>query len=378
MLLVGSPFFYLLIVVVIGHFLFGRRYVSRVLYKVVLLNLILLLLFVALADSVAALVSSGQRYNSFRIASDFYHHDLLPNQDVTAFWAGFDSGEYHLFTNSLGFVDSRVRTVPMKASQPRVLFMGDSFTEGVGYSWHNTFVGRISDYLTSRGVEVLNAGVVSYSPKIHYLKLKKLLKDKLQFDSLVLMIDVSDAQDEILYAPFVASDERRIARWYYPVHLFFLKHSFLYHALLHKPHGHDDTHLWKDEDELFFAKSQWVVDPAMFDLWGKKGLHSADGYVDKIIKICRQRNIAFSMVIYPWPIELARRLPHSRNREHWKTFAAKRNVRLVDMYPLFFSLGARYPQYFIPGDVHWNAKGHKLVADYIIQQLFSKGENHEQ
>ena len=45
-------------------------------------------------------------------------------------------------------------------------------------------------------VEFLNAGVLSYSPSIHYRKIKYLLDRGLQFDEVVLLSDSSDVEDE--------------------------------------------------------------------------------------------------------------------------------------------------------------------------------------
>ncbi len=75
--------------------------------------------------------------------------------------------------------------------------MGDSFTEGVGNAWADTFAGRLSAALAPKGVEVLNAGVVSYAPTVHWRKLRHLLDDReLRVDSVLLFLDLSDIADE--------------------------------------------------------------------------------------------------------------------------------------------------------------------------------------
>ena len=65
----------------------------------------------------------------FHRANAQYHHDLKPRYDGKAIWGPF---EYHMVTNSLGFRDSSAREVPLHGTSPRVLIMGDSFTEGIG------------------------------------------------------------------------------------------------------------------------------------------------------------------------------------------------------------------------------------------------------
>ena len=48
-------------------------------------------------------------------------------------------------------------------------FLGDSFTEGLGLNYSDTFAGMLSDY--SR-YEIINMGVTSYSPIIYWNKIK--------------------------------------------------------------------------------------------------------------------------------------------------------------------------------------------------------------
>ena len=52
-----------------------------------------------------------------------YHHGFIENGKFEA--------EYNVYTNSLGFKDSEVRYVDRENKGRRILFIGDSFTEGV-------------------------------------------------------------------------------------------------------------------------------------------------------------------------------------------------------------------------------------------------------
>src|SRR5262249_32763549 len=80
----------------------------------------------------------------------------------------------------------------------RFVFIGDSFTEGLGYPWEQTFVGLLSRSLGE--AEILNAAVSSYSPTAYYIKIKWLLDEGYVFDHVVVLIDISDIQDEMWYA----------------------------------------------------------------------------------------------------------------------------------------------------------------------------------
>ena len=112
---------------------------------------------------------------SHKIKSYYYHHDLRPN----AFWIenwGYQNSK--IFTNNLGFKDKKNRIVKFKKNN--ILFIGDSFTEGVGVEYQNTFVGEIENKVVSisNEYEILNAGVVSYSPIVILSKLNYLVNIK--------------------------------------------------------------------------------------------------------------------------------------------------------------------------------------------------------
>jgi hypothetical protein len=84
----------------------------------------------------------------------------------------------------------------------RVLFLGDSFTEGLGIPY--AFVGRFAAAFPQ--LDVLNAVVSSYAPSVYYAKTKYFIGRGLQIDEIVVYIDVSDVQDEAIFYRFDESD----------------------------------------------------------------------------------------------------------------------------------------------------------------------------
>src|SRR5262245_11438279 len=105
-----------------------------------------------------------------RLADERFDHGFAANFD------GYDRvvDFYRVFTNSLGFMDAAVRDVPAKSDRRRILLMGDSFTEGGGLPFEQTFAGMLSRAGNDwpQKIEFLNAGVGSYSPVIFYQKIK--------------------------------------------------------------------------------------------------------------------------------------------------------------------------------------------------------------
>lgn len=126
-----------------------------------------------------------------------YHHDFIKY--------GYSAesgrlGDYELYTNSIGFKDKSNRRIFRKTDKRRIVFIGDSFTEGILLNYEDTFVGMIDSVVTSKNIEVLNAGRVSYSPIIYWRKSKYLIEEvKLKFDELIVFLDISDIDDEASY-----------------------------------------------------------------------------------------------------------------------------------------------------------------------------------
>ena len=133
--------------------------------------------------------------SAMRERSSIFHHTLKANSHHSIEpWGHLI---YSLSTNSLGFKDRAIRQVPLHSSQYRILFMGDSFTEGVGYEYERTFVGRLDEVLKSYNIEILNAAVATYSPTIYFKKTEYLLETVgLDFDHLIVFLDISDIKDE--------------------------------------------------------------------------------------------------------------------------------------------------------------------------------------
>jgi hypothetical protein len=64
---------------------------------------------------------------------------------------------YRFRTNSLGFKDSEVRDVPLTGTKHRVLIIGDSFADGIGFSFNDT-MGRAIKCAVSEQAGFMFAG----------------------------------------------------------------------------------------------------------------------------------------------------------------------------------------------------------------------------
>jgi hypothetical protein len=154
-----------------------------------------LVLLLAFDFAWSSLTRGEETARGVRIAHPVYDHGFAADFDGYDFWGEL---RYRLVTNSLGFKDASVRSIQLKPASRRILLIGDSFAEGIGMSFEDSFAGMLQQAGQERSdkIEFLNAGVASYSPSIYYKKIKYLLEFGLQFDEVVVFSDTSDVTDE--------------------------------------------------------------------------------------------------------------------------------------------------------------------------------------
>ena len=347
---------------------------------------IFLVVAVLILDFLSALLFIPYDYNSFRCPDPYFHHGLLPNQNTKNKWG---EKEFEVYTNALGFKDMSSRTIPLQSDKKRVLFMGDSFTEGVGMSWEESFVGLLDK--NTPDIEILNAGVVSYSPKLHHLKLKYLIETvSLQFDEVYILIDNSDIMDELTYQDFEPYENNSMKKIRYKLRIYFFRHSYIYYSVT-KFVNHNKrsqiTQSWNpfsgnaiadesalQDDDFIAATLDWSYAKPKYEKWGKEGLKLAAQNMDKLHELCITNQIAVKLVIYPWPNLIQRNDLNNIQVIFWRDYCMKNNIELLNLYPAFINQGNAenlINKYFIPRDVHWNEAGNRYVAELLKKSLIN-------
>lgn len=338
---------------------------------------IIVVLGVVLLDLVAGTALNAPMLGRLDIR---VHHGLSPNfEGPREKWGPY---EYRVTTNSLGLVDVRKREIPQRDQGSRILFLGDSFTFGLGVPYDTTFVNRVAQAMASRGIEVLNGGVVSYSPKLYWLRAEDLIvRQGVAIDEIAVFIDVSDAQDEIVYEHFMPGlTLRNMARATY---VWLLRHSYFFHnnealtyavtmairKLTMKLPGPntDQVGILVDSEEAIEGRVRWVMGARDYDDWGRRGLELAAANMDRLIELARLRGIRLTLAVYPWPFMVGKPEYIERHAGFWRRFAGERGVPLLDLSPAFEQLVRDHPgtsidAWFLADRAHWNPEGHGVVA----------------
>jgi hypothetical protein len=319
-----------------------------------------------------------------------FHHTLTPLFDGVDRWGELP---YRVFTNSLGLKDATAREVPAKSDTHRILIIGDSFTEGIGFEFQDTFAGMLSSAGQQRTpkVEFLNAGVVSYAPTIYYNKIKSLLDGGLQVDEVVVLPDLSDIQDEAIYYFCVdafpeyrahcKSPGRETAWFANSIADFWQTHFVMTDRLrvLLKRQMRRWANTMQEVALAPNARTGWIVpgydvgqEYAPLGIDG--GIARAQRHMNALAEFLASRNIPLTLAVYPWPMILDRNMRDNRHVRLWRDFCEKARCKdFIDLTPDVFAAKDAHPdwysRYFIFGDVHYSAEGNRLLFQTLQKRL---------
>ncbi|MEZ6036587.1 MAG: GDSL-type esterase/lipase family protein [Planctomycetota bacterium] len=354
-----------------------RRRLGR--WRVPLL-IVMALLAVVIADVLGTAVlklagihkTYAEAEAGYRRPHPVFDHGFAPNTSTQEATWGYLRHEVHV--NSLGMKDASVREVPAKAPGTRVLFAGDSFTEGIGCAYEDTFVGRLAAAWAPRGIDVLNLGCSSYSPIIYWRKVRWLVEEQhVSFDRLVVCLDMSDIINEATSYQLgedgnVHQQVRGVSsRW----KLFLSEHTILLNAI--RTMIHDLRHAVRDGINVVDHEcSSWSFDEALWQRHGERGIAGCDHYLTLLRDYVAALGVPMTLVVYPWPDQVRRHEVDCRQRTYWAEWCARHGVQFVDLFPAFLDAGPAEQvlrDCFIKEDMHWNPRGHEVVARELLEAL---------
>jgi len=341
-----------------------------------------------------------ESFNSFRTKHYYYHHGLLPNQETMAAWGGLI---YPMHTNSMGMVDSAVYKVKKQSGNHRILILGDSHSEGVGVPYLKTFAGRLAKQLEPHDMEVINASAVSYSQKIEYLKAEYLVEEKgLEVDEIMVLIDISDIQNELVYEEFEAKEKSEIGDLLFRARNRLNKTSTIYYlvdaigtkkqqdrffanieSFVEDARINGNSNIWElysgffshFNDEILLSNPQfhgmgtWLEDENFREL-ALKGIGMGQQYMLNLKALCDKHDIKLTLSVHPWHPQIMKGETTDDYVQQWEEFALANGISFLNIYPIF--INGEKPEtvikkYYIQKDNHWNEFGHELVANYLTQ-----------
>jgi len=336
---------------------------------------------------------------NIRIEHPIYHHTFLPNQQSVEKSIGRDT--YTLITNSLGFKDFSSKNIELQNKNKRILFIGDSITEGVLLDYEDTFVGIIAKKLSANNIEVLNAARGSYSPIIYWKKTKHLIEQNgLKFDELIVFLDISDPQDEAMFYDLdknenvVGKLDKKEYEKYFANRLAsknIIKYQGIenFKTLLHKyttviynlsnlifdllkkyPHPAQEWEMVVDK----FERYQWTTNKDIYNLYGKSGIANMKKYLNKLHLLLKKNDIELKIAVYPLPTQIWHDNLNSMQVKIWKEWSKEKKIDFINFFPILMK-GIEsekeklevIKRNFFPGASHFNKKGNELIAEEFLK-----------
>jgi hypothetical protein len=329
-------------------------------------------------------------YSPCRAPDPIRHHAFKPNCAGRHLWGG---KSYDFFTNSLGFRDEKVREVPLTDARPRILLLGDSFTEGK-LAWPESYVAMIARHFPQ--YDFLNAGVSAYSPSNYLNTARMVLKGGYQIDEVMVFIDMSDVQDEAAFYRDIdasgAVDGPARQLWnrsgYMKYRFFISKHLSLtdsivsfFERLLAERGYYDAVNASDVEWAAWTYRKVDETDPSpagFAPLGVEGGIAKEKAKMTLLWQELNERNIPISVVVYPYAGQIIYDSADSRQVRIWREWCEGKCKRFISLFPAFLAAkeqcplsrrGCWYAKLFIFGDIHYNAGGNALVADAVIHSL---------
>lgn len=319
----------------------------------------------------------------YRVFNSRYHHSLAANFDGYDFWG---SRRYGLTTNNLGLRDAKVREVAKQPKERRILLMGDSFTEGIGLPFEQTFAGMLYQAGQDREqkVEFLNGGLSSYSPVIYLKKTQALLEDGFHFDEVVVFSDPSDVQDEAT-SYFCIDDDPKYRAHCNPDDLTpkrARKKSFVSTYMYVTDAIGDWIEKAIDPSKIppppyEFYRIDWLQpNPRLgdyFPLGIEGGIARSLQNMQSLATLLQKHGIPLTVVVYPWPAQLAHNEHENAQTALWRKFCRDRCKDFVNLFPVLYrqqnASGDWHKPLFIPGDIHFSETGNKLIFLAIAPRI---------
>lgn len=312
---------------------------------------------------------------SYRIKNNFYHHTLKSNIKAKSIWGNYT---YDTCTDEYGFRVSCKNKVDKK-NKKKIIVIGDSFTEGLGLNYNETFVGMFDKYSKH---QIINMGVTSYSPIIYWNKIKHFLNKGFSADHVIVFIDISDIDDEAnnykkcLNSDFVCdrplknqkfkkNDANRSSEVSFPL---FKQMQVATKRL--KRNIKPKIYIYRKN----FERSYWTYSNSNEDI--ERGIKNALKYMEKLNDYLSSKNISLSVAVYPHPAQILYDNENSKQVQIWKNYCELRCKYFINLFPLFLSNKDNNKKmdlinkYFIKNDIHFNQYGNKKIFEYLIQLDF--------
>ncbi len=304
-----------------------------------------------------------------------YHYEYSLKENLKTDFANWGNNYYTLCTDSRGF---KFDCLEKEKKHYQIAFIGDSFTEGIGLPYENTFVGQ---FKIKSNLDVVNLGVVSYSPSIFLKKIKYLINNKIiSFDHLIVAIDLTDLEDDWSRKEnkTINKIKKNNSNVKFNLKYFLTMHFPVTYLISKKVNWFIKLNILKsiNVEHLDYSlnKASWTYMDNYPKLNEKIELNIDN--MNEIYSFLKKKNIKFSILIYPHQASILFDKKTSLYKKIWKDFCKNKCYKFIDAFTVFFveledsSKKKIMSKYFIKGDPHFNISGNNVISTILIKEIF--------
>lgn len=302
-----------------------------------------------------------------------YHHDLIPNRTSTRVWGNVI---YPWKTDQWGFRTGTCAPGEADKKRDAIFVIGNSFTEALGSSYEDSFAGLMACDAAKQNKAVWNLAAASYSPTIYHRKIRAAAERLgLKPTEIFVFLDLSDIDDDANVYRIAADDTVTTAANPGPQKPMiefdlgqFLVNNFTTFRFFYDLYL---TSSFSYVNSVGRHRARWTIDPALLESWGRRGLETAAGNLDKVVKICREWDCQLTLVVYPWPDNVVAHDKNSIQVTYWRDWAKRNDVSFIDGFAPFFRepTETAMHKYYIAGDIHFTPAGNRLIYEEVRKAI---------
>ena len=319
--------------------------------------------------------------------------ELIPNCNVTEKYVK-NSKPYKVLTDKNGL---RFSGLPRDPKKKNIIFLGDSFTYGLGLSYEDTYIGYLEE--KNLNYNLLNYGVIGYSPSVYHYQLNKIISSKVNFDKIILTLDITDFAEESSQWSYENDDE-------YPTSINGFKKeveskkSFKERNLKASRFVASKVNNFFRNIKLTFAnntreknKIPGSSEMGKFlytdikntdqNLWSplgfEKGVKKIEKKIEIISTLAKSNNAEFYILIWPWPDTLRFGQKKFNLEKFSKELCIKSDCqKVINVFAKFENIKKIDKNWlnnlYIHDDLHTNKLGNKVIGETIMKDVFSELE----
>lgn len=293
----------------------------------------------------------------------------------------YNNYDYYVKTNSMGFNGPEADIAGNDSNEIRIMVIGDAFTMPEGMEYERAYPELLSKLLSEkypdRKIHVFNAGVTGYGPNEMYPQLEK-YADTLKPDIFINEVFINefdevniDTETRVRHLAFERNSirEELFAGNQLPKQISSAVHEAL------KDKIHRDYTYNKSLASYYKKGSVFYTD---------ENTGRLENYFNRIKEFCDLKECTVMVLYapgqleisepkdvdyYPWHINLHDTLLYdlSLPLNQFKKICEKAGVLLLDPSEVLRENKIQ-PVYF-PGSWHWNQEGHRVISEYLAEEL---------